>query len=847
MPSSPHRPEPTNPNLQSEVAQAVAALRAAWGRARGPTDSPNLEAFLPPPEDRLRLPVLDGLIRADLDCRWQRELPTRLEYYLERFPELGQPQTLPVGLLVEEYRARHRHGDRPSVLAYQRRFPAQFAEMERRLQGESFPAPTPATLGPTVPGAPQASDADLGLLPTDFPYRPIERLGRGTFGEVWRAEAPGGVEVALKIIDRPLDHEYVRRELQSLEVIKRLRHPFLLATHAFWPLSECLAIAMELADGTLQDRLDACKKSGLGAIPADELLGCFKEAAEAVDFLHAHQVLHRDIKPANILLLNGHVKVADFGLARVLENVQVQATLCGTPRYMSPEVWGGEVGPASDLYSLAVTYVELRLGRSAFAGRNLGEIELAHREGTPDLTGLPAGEQQVLLKALSRTPAQRHGTCKEFVAELEVALHPPPPEAVAAPAGEARRQASPPVWFRLLFTGVTSLVLLTVAALAWFGVLPFPGASGAGVFDLEVPEALMVDAGETVRLPVAVRRKNHQRPVTITFEHLPKGVTVEEITLPGENEEGYVAVSVDRKLPATTSEVVVRATDGSEVRDSKVLRLTVIPMPPNCTKGPKAERVTDDEGKTYYDVIHYTRLGEAPIRFLLIPNDRNKNRQTREGKKGTRVPYFYIMDDKVTVGQFKPFATAWAGKLKSKGWNAAAADDYPALNVWGIDAYHFATKWIEGGSLPTLVQWARAAGYYDRAPDREGAYEGKWGPALEGHIAVDLKPDEPPFPRSRPTKDVSIFGCRHMSGNGAEWTRNYIGGVASRPVIEDDSELEDAGRAVYLRAREPNRRDLPLPPPKFTEIGPDSSQNSLIWSYHEEPMVPTGFRVVIRP
>ena len=91
-------------------------------------------------------------------------------------------------------------------------------------------------------------------------------IGRGQFGEVWQAVAPGGVEVAIKVIFRPLRHAEAKRELDSLEAIKSLRHPFLLRTQAFWSLADRLLIAMELADGNLEDRQRECQKAGLPAI-----------------------------------------------------------------------------------------------------------------------------------------------------------------------------------------------------------------------------------------------------------------------------------------------------------------------------------------------------------------------------------------------------------------------------------------------------------------------------------------------------------------------------------------------------------------------------------------------------
>ena len=95
----------------------------------------------------------------------------------------------------------------------------------------------------------------------------------------------------------------------------------------------------------------------------------FTSAADGLDFLHSRRVFHRDVKPDNILLMNGHAKLADFGLARAQERVDTSVSFAGTPVYMAPEVWRGKYRPESDQYSLAMTYAELRLGRRPSAER----------------------------------------------------------------------------------------------------------------------------------------------------------------------------------------------------------------------------------------------------------------------------------------------------------------------------------------------------------------------------------------------------------------------------------------------------------------------------------------------
>ncbi len=109
-------------------------------------------------------------------------------------------------------------------------------------------------------------------------------------------------------------------ELRALEIMKGLRHSYLIQVQAYWESENQLMIAMELADTTLAERLIDCKRQKLKGIPAEELVQYFREAGEAVDFLHSQGVLHRDIKPENIMLLGGHVKVADLDWPRSLAN-----------------------------------------------------------------------------------------------------------------------------------------------------------------------------------------------------------------------------------------------------------------------------------------------------------------------------------------------------------------------------------------------------------------------------------------------------------------------------------------------------------------------------------------------
>jgi type VI secretion system ImpC/EvpB family protein len=211
----------------------------------------------------------------------------------------------------------------------------------------------------------------------------------------------------------------------ALELIKRVRHPHLLAVHGYWLLDEFLVIGLELAEESLRARLHR-QPSGLPGLPFDEVLLYLTDAAEALDYLgrpvhrvngHTASIQHRDVKPANLLLQGGAVKVADFGLARALQALGAEPSFSMTPAYAPPEFFAGETAATSDQYSLGVTYYQLRTGRLPFAGTP-AEIMHGHLKREPDLTGLSDRERSIVARALAKDPALRWAGCVKFIGEI---------------------------------------------------------------------------------------------------------------------------------------------------------------------------------------------------------------------------------------------------------------------------------------------------------------------------------------------------------------------------------------------------------------------------------------------
>ncbi len=250
-------------------------------------------------------------------------------------------------------------------------------------------------------------------------YTLRKRLGAGGYGEVWLADAPGGLTKAVKLIYGNVDESRASSELRSLERIRRASHPFLLSIERIEVVQGKVIIVTELAESSLHDRFESFRRQNLPGIPRTELLDFLRDTADALDYLaQKHSLQHLDVKPGNLLIVADRIKVADFGLVKDLHDSNQSLVGGLTPTYSAPEVFDGRPNFRSDQYSLAIVYMEMLTGRMPFKGSSAGELARQHLNQAPDLEPLPPADRNIIRRALSKNPLDRYSSCRQFIDQL---------------------------------------------------------------------------------------------------------------------------------------------------------------------------------------------------------------------------------------------------------------------------------------------------------------------------------------------------------------------------------------------------------------------------------------------
>jgi eukaryotic-like serine/threonine-protein kinase len=267
----------------------------------------------------------------------------------------------------------------------------------------------------------------MGRNLIDQRYELRTLIGSGGMADVYLAgDEVLGREVAVKILKHRYaeNEEFVERFKREAKSAAALSSPYIIPIFDRGESEDVTYyITMEyLPGGTLKERIMAT-----GALRPKAAAEVALQVAKALKTAHARGVVHRDIKPRNILLADSeHVKVADFGIARAADATTISHTgdILGSAKYMSPEQAAGElVGRESDLYSLGVVLYEMLTGKVPFDVATPADVPTAHANGPPrhprELNPeIPGTLDAIVIRLLSRDPADRYGSAAELLEEL---------------------------------------------------------------------------------------------------------------------------------------------------------------------------------------------------------------------------------------------------------------------------------------------------------------------------------------------------------------------------------------------------------------------------------------------
>jgi tetratricopeptide (TPR) repeat protein len=379
--------------------------------------------------------------------------------------------------------------DRDAVLA---RHPDLADELGPALDGLDFVHRAGRSLAAPADAAEIARDAALG------DYRLVREIGRGGMAVVYEAEQVSlGRRVALKVLPfaAVLDPRRLQRFRNEALAAAHLRHPHIVpvisvgcerGVHYYamqYVEGQSLAVAIrEMREGRRgEGPRTPISDAGSHRSPAYVRLAAQigRDAAEALDHAHHVGVVHRDVKPGNLLVDgDGTVWVADFGLARTIDDVGMTRTgeLLGTVRYMSPEQALARRSPVdhrTDVYSLGATLYELLTLEPAFPGDDVATLvrDVATKEPVPPRRinpAIPRDVETVVLKAMSKEASARYATAQEMADDLARVLADEPVRArrptLAARAGRWSRRN------RRLVAGAFLAMAAAIAGLIAYGV-----------------------------------------------------------------------------------------------------------------------------------------------------------------------------------------------------------------------------------------------------------------------------------------------------------------------------------------------------------------------------------------
>ncbi|GIK40852.1 MAG: hypothetical protein BroJett011_46850 [Chloroflexota bacterium] len=281
-----------------------------------------------------------------------------------------------------------------------------------------------------VPEEKMADNSLIGRRLANFELQRV--LGRGGMAEVYYGrDVKLRRPVAVKVIDVRYrgNPAYAARFVREAQTVATWRHEHIIQIHYADDEDNLYYFVMEYIDGSDLHELMAQYAASNELMPLDEVLRIGRAVADALDYAHRRGVIHRDVKPSNIMVADdGRIVLTDFGLALDVEQGSL-GEVFGTAHYIAPEQArrSGDAVPQSDLYALSVVLYELLTGKVPFDDPSPTTVAVQHLTSPPPAPreinpNLSSAVEAVLLKALSKSPAERYQTGAELIAALAAAF-----------------------------------------------------------------------------------------------------------------------------------------------------------------------------------------------------------------------------------------------------------------------------------------------------------------------------------------------------------------------------------------------------------------------------------------
>lgn len=385
-------------------------------------------------------------------------------------------------------------------------------------------------------------------------YDQWEMIGCGGMGAVYKARQTSLDRlVAIKVLPPQVaedEAEYIERFKNEARTMAKMNHPAIVAVYDFGETrDELLYIVMEYIDGT-----DVAKMiQSQGKLPVDHALAITAHVCDALAYAHEHGVVHRDIKPANILInMEGAVKVADFGLARMHDpgqsgSLTQEGTTMGTPDYVAPEVLiiGMQVDGRADLYAVGVMLYNMLTGK----------IPRGNFQMPSEKVGCDTRYDAIIRKAMEQDVARRYQSSRELRRDLDQILTVPvakeKPARQAPAGGMLPRQLPPPppppgtpwgmIAAALIVVGVAAVLLMRRGDPPQAPPAPAVAATQTGPAKQEPPRppSNQTPTNTTPPAPVVVRMD----------PNAPKGSPLSRLPVLSYNGHHYQVVGERMNLP----------------------------------------------------------------------------------------------------------------------------------------------------------------------------------------------------------------------------------------------------------------------------------------------------------